>query len=387
MLGRFTPAEASEPSGNRNCSEKTEQPTAPLVAEQRDEAGEQRDEAADRRDEVGELRDGAADLRDEAADRRDAAAERSEASASGEITADALRRAALARRDAAADRWRASQDRGSGASERTQAGLDRDTALADRGASAREREEDTNRALVAEGQLRDRALFLAEAEHKLKSPLAVLSGWAATLLHLGRDLPESERVVALEAIVRNSGVLAERINRLLEESMAEFRARDLHPVLLELTENLTTTAEALAPASPNHHVRCESGPAVWASVDPGVLFQIMAHLVDNAVKYSAPRTTITLAARQSGEWTEIVVRDEGIGIPEDVDVFAPFERGVGEAIDATPGVGLGLHIVQNLTRAMGGEARAARNVDRGSTFTLRFPCVMPATRSGSALRV
>ena len=224
MLGRFTPEEAPEPSVIENCSDDTEGASGPLVAEQRDEAGEQRDEAADLRDEVGEQRDEAADLRDEAADRRDAAAERSEASASGEITADAISRAALARRDAASDRWRASQDRGSGASERTQAGLDRDTALADRGASAREREEDTHRALFAEGQLRDRALFLAEAEHKLKSPLAVLSGWAATLLHLGSDLPEPERVVALEAIVRNSGLLAERINRLLEESMAETAA-------------------------------------------------------------------------------------------------------------------------------------------------------------------
>jgi signal transduction histidine kinase len=65
------------------------------------------------------------------------------------------------------------------------------------------------------------------------------------------------------------------------------------------------------------------------------------------------------------------VRDEGIGLPDDVDVFAPFQRGaVG---DATPGVGLGLYIVRNLVEAMGGNVTARRNEGAGSTFTVRLP--------------
>jgi len=240
-----------------------------------------------------------------------------------------------------------------------------------------EAEEDRQRAVVAEGQLRDRALFLAEAEHMLKTPLSVLLGWAETMRRLGRDIPEAERVAAVDAIGRSSQVLATQINRLLEESKAEVRARDLHLVAVELVDNLEATVEALRAACPRHEVRSQGTPPLWALVDPELLFQILAHLLDNAAKYSPPATSITLTTRHAGRWAEIDVTDEGVGIPVDVDVFAAFQRGHDPSVTTAPGVGLGLHIVRDLTRAMGGEARARRNAGRGSTFTLRLPVARP----------
>jgi two-component system sensor histidine kinase SenX3 len=98
---------------------------------------------------------------------------------------------------------------------------------------------------------------------------------------------------------------------------------------------------------------------------------VLAHLVDNAVKYSAPGTDIVLRALPTtGGDILIEVIDEGMGIPEDVDVFVAFQRG---ADRGTPGVGLGLYIVRNLVRSMGGDVEAHRNPGVGSTFTVRLP--------------
>src|SRR5207249_12044426 len=89
------------------------------------------------------------------------------------------------------------------------------------------------RALVAEEQLRERSMFLAQAEHKLKTPLAVISGFVRTLRTRGRTMPETDEVAALEIIERNSALLGDQVNMLLEEAMAEVRARDLHPVAID----------------------------------------------------------------------------------------------------------------------------------------------------------
>jgi signal transduction histidine kinase len=66
----------------------------------------------------------------------------------------------------------------------------------------------------------------------------------------------------------------------------------------------------------------------------------------------------------------IDVVDEGVGVPVELDVFAPFQRGS----STTEGAGLGLYIVRNLVRAMGGDVTASRNPSGvGSTFSVRLP--------------
>jgi signal transduction histidine kinase len=100
---------------------------------------------------------------------------------------------------------------------------------------------------------------------------------------------------------------------------------------------------------------------------------VLGHLVDNAIKYSPAGTVILLRALSADDCIEVEVCDEGVGIPEGVDVFAPFQRGEDETVAATSGVGLGLHIVQSLTQAMGGTVDARHNDHRGSTFTVRLP--------------
>jgi signal transduction histidine kinase len=104
-----------------------------------------------------------------------------------------------------------------------------------------------------------------------------------------------------------------------------------------------------------------------------MLVQVVAHLLDNALKFSEPSTTIDVSIGRHGDRAHIVVQDKGIGLPEGVDVFAPFQRAPGAEARQTPGVGLGLHIVRNLVDAMNGEVLAESEPDRGAKFTVSLP--------------
>jgi signal transduction histidine kinase len=128
------------------------------------------------------------------------------------------------------------------------------------------------------------------------------------------------------------------------------------------------TFEGLA----RNHTIAHATPAdadVVVVVDPAALQQVLGLLLENAVKYAEAGSTVVVAARRDHDAVVIDVVDEGIGVPDDVDVFAPFQRGD----TSTEGAGLGLYIVRNLVRAMGGEVAGARNEGRGSTFSVRLP--------------
>ena len=100
---------------------------------------------------------------------------------------------------------------------------------------------------------------------------------------------------------------------------------------------------------------------------------MLGHLVENAVKYSeGGRVEVNTFA--DGDEAVLEVRDRGIGIPLDVDVFAPFQRGEFAESRELPGVGIGLYVVRNLVGFMGGTVSARRNDDGpGSTFSVRLP--------------
>lgn len=219
---------------------------------------------------------------------------------------------------------------------------------------------------------RAEAMFRAQAEHRLKTSLALISGWAATLDDAWDDLPDARRREGVAVLRRASDDLSEQTCRLLQQTRAELLALDLQPVVLDLAGMLDVAAHALDGSYDGYRVvHATSGRPVLVRVDPTALHEVLAHLVDNAVKYSPAGATVTLCAAVDADAGGVVlaVIDEGVGIPEDVDLFAPFQRGG----SAAPGVGLGLYVVRNLVEAMGGEVSAARNATGGSIFTVRLP--------------
>ena len=231
------------------------------------------------------------------------------------------------------------------------------------------------RAETAEDKLRDRALFLAEAEQQLQMPLQAVIESAHALQTRREQLTDDEWYQAVVGIHINTQTLARQIDKLLEEAHSEIQARSLHPERLELSELLRTTANGFAIVPGMHEVRFDGAGAVWAQADRAALHHVLGNLIDNAIKYSPDGGTVILGVRPTTEYVEIEVTDHGVGLPDDLDVFAPFHRGADKDI-AVAGAGLGLHIVRNLVEAMGGTASGRTNQDGGSTFVVRLPAAI-----------
>ncbi|HWX90682.1 MAG TPA: ATP-binding protein, partial [Rhizomicrobium sp.] len=110
-------------------------------------------------------------------------------------------------------------------------------------------------------------------------------------------------------------------------------------------------------------------------IDPVLFEQVLFNLLDNAAKYAAPDTSITLRARREGGTVKLQVLDEGPGLPEEdrERVFDKFYR-VRAGDKKRAGTGLGLSIARGFMEAMGGTITAANRSDRGgAVFTLTLP--------------
>src|SRR6266851_5500914 len=190
------------------------------------------------------------------------------------------------------------------------------------------------RAEAAERRLLALTLMMAEAEHRLKNGLAVVAGWATLL--------------------------------------AEAATAALDRVVLDLAAVLEVTVGDWPPG-PGHRLELVTDGAAPAWVDPGALQQIVGHLLENAVAYSPGGGRIRVHAYADGGRAVLEVCDQGIGVPDGIDIFAPFSRGTGSQVQAVRGSGIGLYVVRTLVEAMGGEVSARRHPDAGSTFTVRLP--------------
>jgi K+-sensing histidine kinase KdpD len=242
------------------------------------------------------------------------------------------------------------------------------------------------RATAAEEQLRARARYLAVAEHQLKTPLTSLIGAARLLQDGWRVLDDAQREQFIEMTVRSGEDLSDRIDGLLSEAKADVQSRELVPVDIDLGEFVEAITRATDGLTAGHSVRAHVEAGLALHADPTALHQVLGHLLDNAIKYSPRNAAVNVVAWSTADGIFISVVDEGMGLPEGIDVFQAFKRGGDELVGATPGIGLGLHIVHNLVDAMGGTVTAEANPRRGSTFTVRLPHQRdPSTyRSGSA---
>jgi two-component system sensor histidine kinase SenX3 len=109
--------------------------------------------------------------------------------------------------------------------------------------------------------------------------------------------------------------------------------------------------------------------------DRGQLLTALRNLLTNAIAYSPPETKVAVEARRNGLVVEILVKDQGIGIPaNELDrIFERFYRVDPARSRATGGTGLGLAIVKHVCINHGGECTVWSEVGVGSTFTLRLP--------------
>ena len=223
---------------------------------------------------------------------------------------------------------------------------------------------------------RTREEFVANVSHELRTPLSLIKGYVETLLDGARDNPEvAERF--LKIIERNANRLDLLIQDLLTISALEsekiklnLQPVELHALAAKVLTDLNAKAE-------NKNVALVNDvPELTAHGDVNRLDQVLANLVDNAIKYGRAEGHVTVGGKKRDDGAlEIFVRDDGPGIPaEALDrVFERFYRVDKARSRDQGGTGLGLSIVKHIVQAHGGEVRVESEVGQGSTFFFTLP--------------
>jgi PAS domain S-box-containing protein len=223
-----------------------------------------------------------------------------------------------------------------------------------------------------------RSDFIGRVSHELRSPLTPIRGYARTLRARGGELDAEQRDTIFERIVDRADHLSRLIDDLL--LVTRFDVDDLRGLVEVTTVDLTGLVDhevaRFRAACPDRPVTTDPGVAVAARADAGHVRRILAALLDNADRYSAPSDAIRVTVRTEGAAAVVAVLDAGPGIPADQReaVFEPFHRLEDPLTMRTGGVGLGLFLSRRLAELMGGEL-CLRPAGRGegTCLELRLP--------------
>jgi PAS domain S-box-containing protein len=208
--------------------------------------------------------------------------------------------------------------------------------------------EEANVRLLAAAE--EQSHFLSMTAHELRSPVGVLGGTAKLLRDHWADLGDDERTELLDGMAGSAGRLGRLLADLLTASRIQGSALDLKVRELRIDEELAGIVRTASRTAERGDVHLGPMPEVTVLADADRLAQMIENLVTNAMTYGAPPIEVTV--EPAGSTVEIVVRDAGAGISEEMQQRL-FER---FATSSQGGTGLGLFIVRELARAQGGDA-------------------------------
>jgi len=230
--------------------------------------------------------------------------------------------------------------------------------------------------------------FTGDASHQLRTPLTALQGQVDLALRHPRSVEEYQRVLAvIQAKTRH-------LRRIVEALLFLARADgESHRPPLERVELTAWLRDHLtARIGPwTHTIRFEPVDltANWVEVDSTLLGELVANLLDNACKYSAPGTLILVRAIPSGASVRLSVTDQGIGIdPTEVPhVTIPFYRTDSARRRDGQGLGLGLYVASRIARLFGGHLEVASRPGAGTTVSVVLPGSKPVAGLEDTVRM
>lgn len=243
---------------------------------------------------------------------------------------------------------------------------------------AREREDLVRRektALQAADRAKDE--FLAMLSHELRNPLAALTA-AAHVLKLADPARESA-IKARGVVERQSRHMARLVEDLLDVSRITMGKATLEREVLDLAQVASSVVQTWRSAGRLEGAQVSvRTQAAWIKADRVRIEQILANLLDNALKFTPAGQPISVSVRREGDDAVLEVADQGQGISSDLidHVFDLFTQGPLGPDRGKGGLGLGLALVRSLAELHGGSAfSASEGPGRGAVFTVRLPAV------------
>ena len=221
-----------------------------------------------------------------------------------------------------------------------------------------------------------REAILSMLGHELQTPLAIIQGYTQTLSR-PEIAGEAETLrQGLKVIEEESGRLSRVMNKLLLASRLSSGAFKLEKEVIHLPSLAEKTVRRLKGLTDLHtfDIDFDVGfPPVKA--EPQLIEQVLANLVENAIKYSPKGGKVIIAGRGLDNQVKVTVADEGLGIPQGemehlFERFHRVEKGLSRKI---PGTGLGLYICKAIVDAHGGKMEVSSRPGKGSEFSFTLP--------------
>lgn len=225
--------------------------------------------------------------------------------------------------------------------------------------------------LVAERQHQ----FVSNVSHELRTPLTIVYGYLQSLRRRSDNLNDSQQEALTIAALETDQII-----RLLQDLLDLARADDgFIPLYFEslVLSDLVMEVAGMARQYSNRQIEIiTSQPLLSVYADRNRLKQVLLNLIDNAMKYSAVDTPVTVHLTRRGLEVTIKVVDQGQGIPlqQQARIFERFYRGdEARSRSGSSGYGLGLSIVKTLVEAMKGTISVRSQLGEGSVFIVTLP--------------
>jgi two-component system phosphate regulon sensor histidine kinase PhoR len=237
--------------------------------------------------------------------------------------------------------------------------------------------------------------FIDIAAHELRTPLAIILGFASVLSEDLADVDDPDALVPIEAIIGAANRLKMIVNELVEfaatKSRTGSRVADQFDLMKTIEHTVSTLSHQANQAGIEIVVQA-SGQPLPTNGDRVILAQALAHLLENAIKYNRPGGRVHVRAFQHNADTMIEIEDTGIGIPaaEMERIFDMFYQVEEHMTRAQGGLGMGLSIARRAIELHGGRIHVSSTVGQGSCFrvvlppTTQQPGILPEARLDTA---
>jgi two-component system sensor histidine kinase KdpD len=302
---------------------------------------------------------------------------------SGEAPGDAIYRVAIAAGDRTFGSLWAMRPRNDGKPDQGETRLL--AAAADQVGGSLERDRLHAEATSAEIVRRSEAIksaLLDSVSHDLRTPLAAIRAAAGTLMDPTVDWPADERRDIARSIDRDAAWLDRLVTNLLDMSRVEAGElrpdMQIHDLADVLDGVIARGGEGLRTANLEVRMAPDLPPV---RVDEVLLSQVLANVLDNAVKYAGTDATIRVSAYPTDDGVRLTIEDSGAGVPDDAlpRLFEKFFRVPRSGGASRRGTGIGLAVVRGLVEAMGGSVEASRSEIGGLAISMTLQAAVPLT--------
>jgi two-component system sensor histidine kinase KdpD len=227
-----------------------------------------------------------------------------------------------------------------------------------------------------------KATLMDAVAHEFKTPLTSLKAAISAILSSSVSEPQQQQEM-LQIINEATERLSALVSEAIRLARAEADGLRLKKQPFSISTAIDVVLRQMEPALEGRNVRLDVAvdlPPVLADVE--LIQLVLRHLIDNAAKYSPPKSPISISARVEGNCVVVGIRNEGEGISEweRSRIFEKLYRGAG-ARERVPGTGMGLAITRDIVLAHGGQIRVESIPDEGAEFYFSVPLAIKGAQA------